>query len=164
MAVVGAGVSAYLFRESIADSYFAVKDAVVTTVGLGVLPIGLWLAVLSWALLARRSWLRYVNLWVSSLAFVVVALGAFAFFEPYRGGLAAFTLGGDVSLGGEVGTGIIGSSGWLGGLHLTGIFLAGVAVGAPSLARDATAAALGLVVYGYLALFVALRSLWDRTD
>ena len=159
IAVVGAGLSAYLFRASVADSYFAVKNDVVTTVGLGVVPIGLWLAVLSWALLARRSWLRYVNLWVSSLALVFVVLGAFAFFEPYRGGLAEFTLDGEVSLGGEVGTRIIGSSGWLGGMRLAGIFLAGVAFGAPPLARDAAVAVGGLAVYGYVATFVSLRSL-----
>ena len=159
IAVVGAGLSAYLFRNSVADSYFAVKKDVVTAVGLGVVPIGLWLAVLSWALLARRSWLRYVNLWVSSLALVFVVLGAFAFFEPYRGGLAEFTLDGEVSLGGEVGAGVIGSTAWLGGMRLAGIFLAGVALGAPPLARDAAVAVGGLAVYGYVAAFVSLRSL-----
>ena len=104
--------------------------------GLGVIRVGLWLVLLVWALTARRSWFWRPNPWFASVVLVVLSLGVLAFFEAGQGALAGFTNDGEVSLGGDVGESIIGSSTWQGVLRLLGIFFLGLAAIAPVLAAD----------------------------
>ena len=115
---------------------FLIGDGILTALGLGVIPVGLWLVLLVWGLTARRSWFRRPNLWIASVALVALSLGVLAFFEANQGALTEFTADGEVSLGGDVGESIIGSSQWQGVLRLLGIFILGVAATAPVLAAD----------------------------
>ena len=106
--IAAAGGAAYWFRNPIGDFFISIKDAVISTLGLGIAPIALWLAVFAFTLVLRRAWFRRVNFWLSSIALVALIMGIMAFFQPIQGALAFFTLDGDVSLGGNVGKAIIG--------------------------------------------------------
>ena len=143
---VVAGV-VYWFRAPILDAITSARDAIVSTLGLGVVPTVAWLGVFAFALGWRREWFRHYRLWLGSVAFLAATLGALAFFTPSGGSLAAFTLGGEVSLGGRVGQAVVGSTVWLGALRLFAVTAVGVAVVAPPVA---VAVAFGL---GRAALF-----------
>ena len=157
------GGAVYWYRGVLADSFISAKDGTLTTLGLGLIPVAVWLAVFLWALAARRPWLRRPNLWLSSIALVALSLGLMAFRQPDEGALAWFTLDGDVSLGGDVGEAITGSVTWQGALRLLGIFVAGVALAAPPRAvsaAKATAKATGrLSVNVYVFLAVAAKGI-----
>ena len=135
------------------------RDPAMKPLGLGILPVAMWLAVLLWALDSRRSWFHRHNMWLGSLALVALALGIMAFFQSSSGALAGFTLDGEVALGGKVGEAIIGSGGFLGALRLLGIFVAGVAVTAPPLAVDAAVGLGRLAVYSYVLSVVVARGI-----
>ena len=162
--LVAAAGAVYWFRSPLSelysstrDTYTSSQDEILSRLGLGVVPVAFWLAAFSFALARRREWFRYGNLWASSVAVVALSVGIMAFFEPYKGFLAIFTMDGEVTLGGDVGRAIIGSSAWLGFLRLLGIFIAGAAVAAPPLAAEA-ALALGKVgLYAYVLLVLAVK-------
>ena len=124
----------YWFRAPILDAITSTRDAIVSTLGLGVVPIVAWLAVFAFALGWRRGWFRRYRLWLGSVVLLAAALGALAFFTPANGALSAFTLGGEVSLGGRAGQAVVGPTAWLGSLRLFAVIAIGVAVAAPFVA------------------------------
>ena len=157
MVVAAAVTAGWWFREAITEFFTSTWDSLAATFGLGVVPTGLWAAALLFVLVARRSWLRHVNLWVATVALLALTLGALAFFQPYRGALSAFTLDGDVSLGGGVGSAIIGPITWLGILRLVAIAVAGLWVAAPPLTAG-LAVRLGRIgVFAYVLLAMAAQ-------
>ena len=123
--IVVVGASAYLFRRPI-----------ISSLGLGIVPVALWLGVFLWTLTARRRWLRRANLWLGSIALVALVLGIMAYFQPGGGRLAGFTLDGEVSLGGKAGHAIIGPVGWLGVLRLMVVAMAGAALVFPRFSAE----------------------------
>ena len=143
---VVAGV-VYWFRAPILDAITSARDAIVSMLGLGVVPIAAGIAVLAFALVWRRGWFRHYRLWLGSVVLLAASLGAMAFFTPSGGSLAVFTLDGEVSLGGRVGQAIVGPTAWLGVLRLMAVAAVGVAVVSPPVA---VAVAFGL---GRAALF-----------
>ena len=124
----------YWFRAPILDAITSTRDAIVSTLGLGVVPIVAWLAVFAFALGWRCGWFRRYGLWLGSVVLLAAALGALAFFTPANGALSAFTLGGEVSLGGRAGQAVVGPTAWLGSLRLFAVIAIGVAVAAPFVA------------------------------
>ena len=147
----------YWSRGRLASAFSSTEEVVVTTLGLGVAPIVLLLVAFLLVLIKRRSWLRRVNLWVGALTYAAFILGVLSFFEPSRGALAAFTLDGDVSLGGEVGSALAGPVAWLGVLRVVGIFVVATAITAPSLAVDMALGSWRLSVLAYAFSVVAVR-------
>ena len=160
--VMATALTGYLLRDPLGDFFSTVRDGTFRTLGLGAVPAALWLAVFLGAVVVRRSWFHRANLWLGALALVPLSLGIFAFFQPLRGALAGFTLYGDVSLGGQVGDSIIGSSTFQGVLRLLGIFLAGAAATAPSLAGALVAALGKLAVFAYVFLFITARGIAEK--
>ena len=154
VAVFGVAV-AYVVLEPVRDFFSSVRVEILTAIGLGVAPVGVWLAVFIGVLWARRSWFGYPNLWLGSVAFVALAIGTMGFFEPNEGALGWFTLEGDVSLGGKIGTAIIGSSSFTGVLRLIGVFVLGAAVVSPQLAKDVSVAGAKATVYAYFVSIAA---------
>ena len=114
------GAAAYLYRRP-----------VVSTLSLGVFPAAVWLGVFLWAISLRRQWFRHVSLWIASIPLLALALGVMAFFEPASGPLVGLTLDGETSLGGTVGTFVIGSADWPGVLRLGSIALLGAGLAFP---------------------------------
>ena len=160
VAVLGIAV-AYVVLDPVRDFFSSARVEILTAVGMGVAPVGIWLAVFVGVLWARRSWFRYLNLWLGSIAIVALVIGIMAFFEPDEGALGWFTVG-DASLGGEIGTAIIGSASFTGVLRLVGIFILGAAVISPQLARDVSVAVAKASVSGYFMSIVAAGWLFRR--
>ena len=149
---IGAGVAAYFFRESL-------QDGLMTPFGLGVLPLAVWVAAVAWAATVRRSWLRSINLWAGSLVFVALSMGIMAFFEAGSGVLGEFTLDGEVTIGGEVGEAIIGSTGLLGAVRLLGLFIVAVGLAAPPLATDVLVSIGKMSLFAYFNAVVGVKSI-----
>ncbi|MDA1347672.1 MAG: DNA translocase FtsK [Chloroflexi bacterium] len=150
---VAAVAVAYTVVEPVRDFFTSVRDEILTAVGLGTVPIGIWLAVFIGVLWVRRSWFRFANLWLGSIALLALVIGFLGFFEPDSGVLGGFTPEGDVALGGQVGSAIIGSASITGALRLIGIMVLGAAVVSPPLAKDA---AVGMAKGSMFAYFVSI--------
>ncbi len=147
---------AYWYWPDINAAYLSARRAVLSVLGLGIAPVAAWGAAFLVALARQRAWFSRPTLWVGSLALLALVLGMLSFFQPTQGALGAFTLHGQVSLGGRVGEALGGSPAWLGVLKLLGIFIAGMWVVAPALTAD-IGVALGrllLALYAYVALGV----------
>jgi DNA segregation ATPase FtsK/SpoIIIE-like protein len=161
VAVVATAV--YLSWTPIEDSVVSGRDRVLTTVGLGVVPIALWVVVLVGVAVTKRQWIiSKPNLWLSSLGLVALTLGVFSYFEPFDGAFAWFSLYGQNTLGGQVGDAIIGSQSWLGTLRLFGVFILTVAVASPALAADVALIIGQGFVYLYIMSMVAIKSLIQK--
>jgi DNA segregation ATPase FtsK/SpoIIIE-like protein len=120
-----AGALAYIFRSSLGDAYGSVEEAVVTNVGLGVVPLGLWAVSFLAVLLLRPVWIANLRLWASTLALALAAVVAMSAVETgFASPLEVFTRGGEVSLGGDVAHSITGGAGWLAGLITAGFVAA----------------------------------------
>ena len=125
--------------------------------GLGVAPVAVWMAVFLWALAKRRSWFWHFNIWIGSLVYLAFILGLLSFFEPSTGALGAFTLEGEVTLGGDVGHAIAGPIVWQGALRLLAVLILGAAIAAPRPTLALAAAAGRLGVYAYVLSALAAR-------
>ena len=146
LVLAAVAVAAYLFLDP-------VRVEILSAVGLGVVPVGAWLAAFAAIVLLKREWLhpKWWRVWIASAAFVALIVGIMAFFEPVYGLLGRFTLGGDVSLGGGAGSTIIGRPSFTGGLRLVGIFVLGLVILSPRVARDVSLTvvlAFGVVIGG----------------
>ncbi len=151
LAVVG--VAAYLVLEPVRDLLTSVRVETLSALGLGVVPVGAWLAVFAAIALLKREWLhpKWWRFWIASAALVALIVGTMAFFEPVYGLLGRFTLGGDVSLGGGAGNTIIGRASLTGVLRLIGVFVLGLVILSPRVARDISLTvglAAGVVIGG----------------
>ena len=146
-------VAAYLVLEPLRALISSVRVEILSALGLGVVPVGAWLAAFAATALLKREWLhpKWWRFWIASAALVALMVGIMAFFEPVYGLLGRFTLGGDVSLGGEAGNTIIGLTSFTAVLRLTGIFVLGLVILSPRVARDISLTvvlAAGVVVGG----------------
>ena len=147
------GVAAYLVLEPVRDLLTSVRVETLSALGLGVVPVGAWLAVFAAIALLKREWLhpKWWRFWIASAALVALMVGIMAFFEPVYGLLGRFTLGGDVSLGGGAGNTIIGRTSFAGVLRLIGIIVLGLVILSPRVARDISlpvVLAAGVVIGG----------------
>ena len=146
LVLAAVAVAAYLFLDP-------VRVEILSAVGLGVVPVGAWLAAFAAIVLLKREWLhpKWWRVWIASAAFVALIVGIMAFFEPVYGLLGRFTLGGDVSLGGGAGSTIIGRPALTGLLRLVAIFVLGLVILSPRVARDVSLTvvlAFGVVIGG----------------
>ena len=147
----------YWYREEITSAFTSAQETPLSTLGVGVTLVPIWLAVFLLAVAKRRSWFRRVNLWAGSLVYGVFVLGILSFFQPDEGALAAFTLGGEVSLGGQVGYAIAGPIGWLGALRVAALFLLGAVVTTPKLTLDLASMLGKLLVFAYVLSIVVTK-------
>ena len=157
LTLAAAGGAVYWFRHEISDARLSAQDAVLGALGLGVAPIAVWMAVFLWALAKRRSWFWHFNIWIGSLVYLAFILGLLSFFEPSTGVLGAFTLEGEVTLGGDVGQAIAGPIVWQGALRLLAVLILGAAIAAPRPTLALAAAAGRLGVYAYVLSALAAR-------
>ena len=155
---------AYWYRLEIGSAYTSTREATLTTVGLGVAPVALWLAAFLWTLATRPSWFKRANLWIGSLLFLALTLGALSFFRADQGPMASFTLDDEVSLGGRVGEAVVGpadSNAALRGLRVAAPFVAGAAIVAPRLALDVVTWMGKMLVFAYVLFTIAVRGLFS---
>ena len=138
LVVLAAGAGAvYWYRDSISLTAASVEESVISSLGIGVVVVALWLVVLAFAFFVHQSLFRRYRLWLASPFLLAFLLGVLSFFAPFQGPLARFTLEGDVTLGGTVGYAIAGEVVWLGVLRVAAVLAVAVAIAAPGLALRA---------------------------
>ena len=154
MALVAAAGGAYWYRDSISLTAASVEESVISSLGLGVVVVVLWLVVFTFALFVHQSLFRQYRLWLASPFLVAFLLGVLSFFAPFQGPLARFTLEGDVTLGGTVGYAIAGEMVWLGVLRVAAVLAVAIAIVAPGLALGA----LSLFGSAFLGMYILAMS------
>ena len=125
VAAVGVGAAGWLYGGHVVEA-----------LGLGVVPLALWVAAAAALGVSGRGWLRPWNVWLGSIAYLAAMFAVLGYFRPGEGPLTAFTSGVDASLGGTVGDFIRGDSAWLGGLRVLALVAAGTAIAGPRLSFD----------------------------
>ena len=121
--LVAAAAAAYWYWVSIAETYSSIREDILSRLGFGVVAVGLWVCVFGFALAVRRSWFIHYRLWLASPFLLAFILGALSYSTSFQGPLSAFTLGGDVTLGGTVGYAIAGDVDWQGWIRLGGLLV-----------------------------------------
>lgn len=129
--LVAAAAAAYWYWVSIAETYSAIREDILSRLGFGVVAVGLWICVFGFALAVRRSWFIHYRLWLASPFLLAFILGALSYSTSFQGPLSAFTLGGDVTLGGTVGYAIAGDVDWQGWIRLGGLLVIAGFVASP---------------------------------
>ena len=116
-------------------------DEVLELLGLGFVPIVVWLALFLAVLRLRPRWLwRYRRSWAGAALLVPAAVGALAYSEGIDRLMGLDT---PETLGGIVGQEILGTSDILGALRLLGLLLLGAILFRPRLSYRATKVSLG---------------------
>ena len=153
LAVLG-GVG-FLFGSDLISAFDSTREGAVDALGLGVAPVALWVGAVLAVAIWRRDWLRRVNVWAGSLAYLAAMLGVLSYFHPDEGLFSALTTDFDASLGGSAGDGIAGDSAWFGALRVLALVVVGTAIAGPRRSVE------GLILLGrtllvtYAALMVA---------
>lgn len=152
--MVGVGVGIWFFwaaiGEAASNAYIGAQEAVILSLGVGVVPLALWvLAALGTLALKPRWFLRFGRIWIASVPAMAAALGALSLFRPVEW----YTLNGYASLGGEVGEMIAGGSGWQAGLRLGALAVVAVAVASPGVVSIAAKSFL----YMYIGLVIVAK-------
>ena len=129
--LVAAAAAVYWYSVSIAETYSAIREDILSRLGFGVVPVGLWVCVFGLALAVRRSWFIHYRLWLASPFLLAFILGALSYSTSFQGPLSAFTLGGEVTLGGTVGYAIAGDVDWQGWIRLGGLLVIAGFVASP---------------------------------
>ncbi len=158
------GALAYIFRSPLSDAYNSVEEAVVTAVGLGVVPLGLWAVAILAVLVFRPVWISNLRAWASTLALALAATAAMSAFQTdFGSSLEIFTRGGEVSLGGDVAADITGGAAWLAWVIAAGLAIVAGVIVLPALMVQAASGAgvLGgrVGIGAYLASLAAGRGL-----
>ncbi len=162
VAIGGVAIAGFLFRQTIFDALNGARDQVLATVGLGFIPIALWLSAFVVALVFRRSALGQFNLWLASAAVVLAISGTLSFFRPFDGALGWFTGYGYSTLGGSLGDAVIGSPNWLGLLRVSALAVVACAIALPFLAFLVGGAIAQGLALAYLTTLMGVRSLFSR--
>ena len=118
---IAVGAAIFWFRDDIISAFWTAQKATTEMLGLGIVPLGLWIAAFIAALIFKPRLFRHYKAWLASALLVALAFGVLSLFRPLYGTLAPFTLGGYVSLGGLVGEAIAGTVLWQRVLRLGGL-------------------------------------------
>ena len=134
---VALGAAWFVYGGDIAAKYDSTRFSVVEALGLGIVPVAMWIAAVLGLAVWKREWLRPVNIWIGSIAYVAAVFGVLSYFHPEEGPLAAFVPTFNASLGGNVGDAIAGETAWLGGVRTFALVAVGTAIAGPRFSLDA---------------------------
>ncbi len=126
--------AAYWRRDSLSLTAASGQEGIISLLGLGIIPVALWIGAFGFALFVHQPLFRHYRLWFASPFFLAFLLGALSFFAPFQGPFARFTLEGEVTLGGAVGYAIAGETVWLGVLRVAIALAVAVAIAFPPIA------------------------------
>ena len=138
-------IGLFLLQEPISSSFLTWRDNLVSFLGWGIAPGGLWLALfLRTALKHPRSLVRRWGAWLGSLVLFVGILGVLAFFRAPSGILD------EVTLGGRIGQTIIGSYLALGVFRVLLVFVASAWIMSPGTSKVVTLGLIKVLVTSYV--------------
>ena len=133
---VGLGATWFVYGGDVVAKLESTRDNTLGSLGLGIVPLSLWVAAVVALAVWKRGWLRPVNIWIGSIAYLAAALVVLSYFHPEEGPLTAFAADFDASLGGTVGDALAGESAWLRGLVAFALFAVGTAIAGPRVSLD----------------------------
>ncbi len=152
---VALGAAWFVYGGDAVSKFESTRYSVVDALGLGIVPLSLWVAAVLGLAVWKRDWLRPVNIWIGSIAYVAAVFGVLSYFHPEEGPLAAFVPTFNASLGGTVGDAIAGETAWLGGLRTLGLVAVATAIVGPRLSSDVLKLLGRAAVPVYVALMLA---------
>ena len=121
------------FVATLNDYYFAAKKSLLTPLGLSSLFYLIWAVTFCIIALKRTILLiRHLNLILSSFIILIASTAILSFFEPWNGILGYFTLEGEISLGGSLGSSLITDNTWIGISILVVLILSALSLAFPS--------------------------------
>ena len=136
VAAVVVGITGFVYGGDVIAQLASARDGTVEALGLGVVPLSLWVAAVVALAVWKRGWLRHWNVWLGSIAYLAALFAVLGYFRPDEGAISAFAAHVDASLGGTVGDAIRGDSAWQGGLRAFALVVVGTAIAAPRLSLD----------------------------
>ena len=149
----------FWFKEAITEAFWETQQSATTLLGLGMLPLGVWLAVFIGALALKPDIFRHYRFWIASLLLLALTFGVLALFRPLHGALGWFTLGGYVSLGGLVGETIAGQALWQQVLQLGALAVVAAVLLSPAFAVLFAITAGRLLMYVYVGIVLAAKGI-----
>ena len=150
--VIAVVAAAFWFKEPMTETFRAAQEGTTAFLGLGMLPLGVWLGIFLAAMIFKPGLFRHYRLWLASALLVALSMGALSLFRPLDGALSWFTLGGYVSLGGLVGEAIAGPVLWQQALRLGGLAVLALVIASPPLAAMSAIAIGQLFASAYVGL------------
>ena len=160
--VIAVVAAVFWFKEAITETFWTAQERITSSLGFGMMPLGIWAGVLIATMIIKPSIFRHYRYWLASALFVLLALGVLSLFRPLDGPLAWFTLDGYVSLGGTLGEAIAGPVLWQQILRLGGLAIVAVCVLSPAFVALVAIAAGKLVMYGCIGIMLISRAIGSR--
>ena len=160
--VIAVVAAVFWFKEAITETFWTAQERITSSLGFGVMPLGIWAGVLIATMIIKPSIFRHYRYWLASALFVLLALGVLSLFRPLDGPLTWFTLDGYVSLGGTVGEAIAGPVLWQQIIRLGALAVLAVVVLSPAFVALVAIAAGRMVVYAWIGIMLISRAIGSR--
>ena len=160
--VIAVVAAIFWFKEAITEAFWTAQERTTSSLGLGMMPLGIWAGVFVAVMMIRPSVFRHYRYWLASALFVLLAMGVLSLFRPLDGPLAWFTLDGYVSLGGTIGEAIAGPVLWQQILRLGALAVVAVSVLSPAFAALLAIATGKLVTYGCIGIMLISRAIGSQ--
>ena len=160
--VIAVVAAIFWFKEAITEVFWTAQERTTSSLGLGMMPLGIWAGVFLAVLMIKPSVFRHYRYWLASALLVLLAMGVLSLFRPLDGPLAWFTLDGYVSLGGTFGEAIAGPVLWQQILRLGALAIVAVSVLSPAFAALLAIAAGRLVTYGCIGVMLISKGIGSQ--
>ncbi len=160
--IIAVVAAIFWFKEAITEAFWTAQERTTSSLGLGMMPLGLWAGVFVAVLMIKPSIFRHYRYWLASALFVLLSMGVLSLFRPLDGPLAWFTLDGYVSLGGTVGEAIAGPVLWQQILRLGALAIVAIAVLSPAFAALLAIATGRMVAYGCIGIMLISRGIGSK--
>ena len=156
--VIAVAAAVFWFKEAITEAFWTAQERTTSSLGLGMMPLGIWAGVFLAVMMIKPSVFRHYRYWLASALFVLLSMGVLSLFRPLDGPLAWFTLDGYVSLGGTIGEAIAGPVLWQQILRLGALAMVAVCVLSPAFAALLAIATGKLVTHGCIGIMLISRA------
>lgn len=160
--IIAVVAAIFWFKEAITEAFWTAQERSTSSLGLGMMPLGIWAGVFIAVMMIKPSVFRHYRYWLASALFVLLAMGVLSLFRPLDGPLAWFTLDGYVSLGGTIGEAIAGPVLWQQILRLGALAIVAVSVLSPAFAALLAIATGRLVAYGCIGIMLISRAVGSQ--
>ena len=160
--VIAVVAAVFWFKEAISEAFWTAQERITASLGLGMMPLGIWAGVFVAVMIVKPSFFRHYRYWLASALFVLLAFGVLSMFRPLAGPLAWFTLDGYVSLGGTLGETIAGPVLWQQILRLGALAIIAVCILSPALAALTAVAAGKLAMAGCIGIMLMSRAIGEK--
>lgn len=154
-------ISGILLAIDITTVFNSIRETILETVGLGFIPIALWIITLVTVATLRKQFITRLKISISSILFTSAALGLLSYFHPVDGPFSNLTHGFDASLGGTVGDNIAGDATWLSYFRILAILVAGIGIAKLKFLTTTLSLVLTTGLFMYTVLYIAASGIYS---